>query len=142
MEQRKYNVTLEGRPWVGTEADERSAELPVTLQFVEGRFHASEGDWLAMLAALLEQCGAAAAVRIGDPAVWREAVRVVGLEQRRALTDTSEPVMGRDILAGMPFNDDPTLGEISPRLPPNPNLPSFLDAERRRRPGGDDDPND
>ena len=122
MEQRKYNVTLQGLPWLGPESN--------------------EGDKLAMLAALIEHCGAAAAVRIGDLAVWREAVRVVDMEQRAAFVATSEPVMGRDILAAMPFNDDPTLGEISPTLPPNPHLPPLFDAARKRRLGGDDDSTD
>jgi hypothetical protein len=62
-----------------------------------------------MLAALLEQCGAAAAVQIGDLEVWREAVRVVGRQRRQALAAASGPVMGR-ILESMPFNDDPRAG--------------------------------
>lgn len=38
----------------------------------------------------------------------------------------SAPVLGSEILAGMPFNDDPLLGEIAPTRLPNANLPKHL----------------
>lgn len=47
-------------------------------------------------------------------------------EQRQPLATESAPVMGSEILAGMPFNDDPTLGEIAVAPLPNPNLPASL----------------
>ncbi len=142
MKQRKYNVTLAGRPWSGAEAQERYAALPLKLALIDGRLYFTQDDRLEMLAALLEHCGAAAAVRMGDPAVWHEAVRGIGSDQTQPVAAAEAPVMGRDVLAGMPFSDDPNLGEISPAPLPNPNLPSFLHARRTLSPEDADDSTD
>jgi hypothetical protein len=39
-----------------------------------GKFFASDEERLTMLALLLENVGTGAAVRLGDPAVWRKAI--------------------------------------------------------------------
>jgi len=61
----------------------------------------------------------------GEDAFFRE-------DQRQPLAAEGGPVMGSDLLARMPFNDDPTLGEIAPAPLPNPNLPASLDAHLGR----------
>ena len=126
MKQRKYNVTLAGRPWSGAEAQERYAELPLKPELIDGRLYFTQDERLEMLAALLEHCGAAAAVRIGDPDVWREAVRVAGRDHPEPPAVEGTPVLGSDLLESMPFNDDPSLGELTPTGLPNPGLPKSL----------------
>ena len=78
MEKHVYNVTLGGRAWSPAEMEARHDELPFKAELIHGKLYWTESQRLTMLAALLEHCGATAAVRIGDPDVWREAVR--GLE--------------------------------------------------------------
>jgi hypothetical protein len=78
MEQHAYDVTLTGRAWSPAEWETRHSELPFKPELIRGKLYWTERERLTMLAALLEHCGAAAAVRIGDPNVWREAVQ--GLE--------------------------------------------------------------
>ena len=132
MKQRKYNVTLAGRPWTGVEAQERYAELPLKPTLVDGRLYITHDERLEMLAALLEHCGAAAAVQIGDPEVWREAVRAVSSGQLQPFGEEKAPVMGSEVLAIMPFNDDPSLGELTPIGLPYPGLPKSLGDTLRR----------
>ena len=132
MKQRKYNVTLAGRPWNGAEAQERYAELPLKPTLIDGRLYFTQDERLEMLAALLEHCGAAAAVRIGDPDVWKEAVRAVGSDKLQPLAAEKAPVSGSEVLASMPFNDDPSLGELTPIGLPYPGLPKSLGDTLRR----------
>lgn len=77
MEKPTYHVTLTGRAWSSAEMEARHGELPYKPELIRGKLYWTEGERLTMLAALLEHCGAAAAVRIGDPDVWREAVRAL-----------------------------------------------------------------
>lgn len=71
----KYEITLEGRAWGPDEALARHDELPQKIEMVRGKLFLSDAERIVVMAALLEQMGAAAAVRIGDPDVWRSAVR-------------------------------------------------------------------
>jgi len=77
MTQSSYNVTLEGRAWSSDEARARHDELPFKPELIRGKLYWTESERLTMLAALLEHCGAAAAVRIGNAEVWREAIRAL-----------------------------------------------------------------
>jgi hypothetical protein len=77
MEKNAYDVTLAGRAWSSAEMQARHSELPYKPELIHGKLYWTEGERLTMLAALLEHCGAAAAVRIGDPNVWRDAVRAL-----------------------------------------------------------------
>ena len=77
MEQHAYDVTLTGRAWSPAEWEARHNELPFKPELIRGKLYWTERERLTMLAALLEHCGAAAAVRIGDPNVWREAVQAL-----------------------------------------------------------------
>lgn len=62
----RWDIRRTGRAWSGVEARERWALTAERIEMIEGR--------LNMLALLLENVGADAAVRLGDPEVWREAV--------------------------------------------------------------------
>ncbi len=77
MEPHVYDVTLTGRAWSPAEWEARHMALPFKPELIRGKLYWTEGERLIMLAALLEHCGAAAAVRIGDPNVWREAVQAL-----------------------------------------------------------------
>jgi hypothetical protein len=48
--------------------------VPEKLELLDGKIFMSEEQRITMLGWLLEQLGADAAVRLGDPEVWREAV--------------------------------------------------------------------
>lgn len=70
----EWNIGLEGRAWAGSEARQRHDLLPAALEMIGGKLLRSEEERLVLLAALLENVGAARAVGIGDPQVWRAAV--------------------------------------------------------------------
>lgn len=72
---KKYDIRLDGRAWEKDEAFTRHAELPTKLELVHGRLFWSDEDCLLVLAALIENLGTAAAVRLGDPEAWKAAVR-------------------------------------------------------------------
>ena len=69
-----WDVRREGRAWRGDEVRERYYMSPAKIELIDGKLFWSERDRLTMLALLLENVGADAAVRIGDPNVWREAI--------------------------------------------------------------------
>jgi hypothetical protein len=52
----------------------RYQRTPEKIEMVKGRLFWSDEDRLTMLGLLLENVGADAAVRLGDPAVWKAAV--------------------------------------------------------------------
>ena len=70
-----YDVGLHGRAWEPPEAFVRHRELPQKVEMVRGKLFWSDEDRLLVLAALLEQMGAETAVRIGEPEIWRSAIR-------------------------------------------------------------------
>jgi hypothetical protein len=73
-----WNIRREGRAWqTQDEIDDKYFSAPGKNELIEGKFYWSEADRLTMLGLLLEQCGADAAVRFGDPNVWREAVKAL-----------------------------------------------------------------
>jgi hypothetical protein len=71
-----HDIPLEGRtrPWTVEEFTIRLHGLPEKLELIGGRLYASEEELLIFLGFLLEEVGAARAVRLGDPDVWRRAV--------------------------------------------------------------------
>jgi hypothetical protein len=69
-----WDIRRQGRAWHGDEARERWALTPERFEMADGKLFFSEADRLALLALLLENVGADAAVRLGDPLVWMEAV--------------------------------------------------------------------
>jgi hypothetical protein len=68
-----WNLRRRGRHW-RKEAMRRWQLTPETLQMVDGQLLWSREDRLLMLGMLLENVGVDAAVRLGDPKVWRDAV--------------------------------------------------------------------
>jgi hypothetical protein len=69
-----WDIRREGRAWRGGEAMARFQLAPEKIEMIEGRLFWSDEDRLAMLGLLLENLGADAAVRLGDPSVWKAAV--------------------------------------------------------------------
>lgn len=69
-----WDIRPEGRAWTGDEAMARYALTPEKIEMVEGRLLWDDEERLALLGLLLENVGADAAVRLGDPAVWRNAI--------------------------------------------------------------------
>ena len=68
-------ITLEGRqePWTVEEYLARLEPVP-KLELLDGRLYGAKEQAVAMLAVLLEEVGAARAVRLGSPEVWCRAV--------------------------------------------------------------------
>ena len=69
-----WDVRRQGRAWRSDEVRDRYYMSPAKIELIEGKLFWSERDRLTMLALLLENVGADAAVRIGDPNVWRAAI--------------------------------------------------------------------
>jgi len=64
----------EGRAWEDDEAGERWQLTPEKFEMDDGRLFFDDEQRLLLLGLLLENVGADAAVRLGDPSVWRAAV--------------------------------------------------------------------
>lgn len=77
----EWNVEAQGRAWNGDEAWSRYELTPHKIEMIDGKLFWSDETRLLMLGLLLENCGADAAVRFGNPEVWREAVARLGDEQ-------------------------------------------------------------
>ena len=69
-----WDIRREGRAWAGDEAMERLDLTPEKFEMIEGRLFWDEEDRLLLIGLLLENVGVDAAVRLGDPDVWRAAV--------------------------------------------------------------------
>jgi hypothetical protein len=69
----RWDIRREGRAW-GQEAAERFALTPEKFEMSGGKLFWDDEERLTLLGLLLENVGADAAVRLGDPNVWREAV--------------------------------------------------------------------
>ena len=68
-----WDIRREGHAWRGNALD-RYARAPEKIELIDGKLFWSDEERLTMLALLLENVGADAAVRLGDPEVWRAAV--------------------------------------------------------------------
>ena len=69
-----WDIGLQGRAWRGGEALAKLYQLPEKLEMIEGRLFWDEDERLRMLAALLENVGLVAAVRLASLDLWREAI--------------------------------------------------------------------
>jgi hypothetical protein len=69
-----WDIRQEGRAWGDDEADARWALTPEKFEMWEGRLFFDEEERILLLGLLLENVGADAAVRLGDPETWRRAV--------------------------------------------------------------------
>ena len=68
-----WDIRREGRSWTADEALERFERTPEKIEMLDGKLFWDDEQRLAMLGLLLENLGADVAVRLGNPAVWREA---------------------------------------------------------------------
>ena len=69
-----WKVEVQGRTWSQDEARPRYDLAPDKIELGYGKLFFTDKERLRMLGLLLENCGAEAAVRFGDPDVWRRAV--------------------------------------------------------------------
>ena len=74
MSEINWDIRRQGRAWKGPEARARYQLSPEKIELIEGKLFWTEEDRLRMVGLLLENVGADAAVRMGNPAVWREAI--------------------------------------------------------------------
>lgn len=72
--EKPWDIQREGRRWSVDDALGRFEMTPGKFEMSDGRLFWSEDERLTLLALLLENVGADAAVRLGDPDVWRAAV--------------------------------------------------------------------
>jgi hypothetical protein len=69
-----WDIRREGRAWRAGEAMARYELTPEKIEMIDGRLFWTEEERVAMLGLLLENVGIDRAIRLGNPAVWREAV--------------------------------------------------------------------
>lgn len=71
-----YRVALQPRTrrWTVKEFRSRLHELPEKLELLDGELELTDRELAALLGLALELNGAARAIRMGDPEVWRRAV--------------------------------------------------------------------
>ena len=69
-----WDIQREGRAWRAGEGLERYALTPEKIELIDGKLLWDDEARLNLLGLLLENVGVDAAVRLGDPAVWREAI--------------------------------------------------------------------
>jgi hypothetical protein len=75
MPEVQWRIEQGARVWDPDEASARWELTPERLEMNGGKLFWSDAQRLTLLALLLENVGADAAVRLGDPEVWRAAVR-------------------------------------------------------------------
>jgi hypothetical protein len=72
-----WDIRREGRAWIGDEGLARFQLTPEKFEMWQGKLFFSEAERMTMLGLLLENVGADRAVRLGNPEVWRSAVRTL-----------------------------------------------------------------
>ena len=71
----EFNIQRQGRKWNRTEIEQKYRKLcPEKIELIEGRMFWTDEQRLNMLALLLENVGMDAAVSLGDPALWKQAI--------------------------------------------------------------------
>lgn len=69
-----WRIDREGRAWSPDEIRSRKELRPEKLEIWEGKLLMDDEQRIDLLGLLLENLGADQAVRLGNPAVWREAI--------------------------------------------------------------------
>lgn len=69
-------IGLEGQRWTVDEWDALGHMLPEKFELIDGKLFWSERERVGMLAAMLEQMGLVAAVRLAPKELWLEALRL------------------------------------------------------------------
>lgn len=71
----KFNIQRQGRKWSRPEIEQKYYKLcPEKIELIEGKMFWTDEERLNMLALLLENVGIDAAVGLGDPAIWKQAI--------------------------------------------------------------------
>ena len=70
-------IGLEGARWTVDDWYALGPMLPEKFELIEGKLFWSERERVGMLAAMLEQMGLVAAVRLAPKELWLEALRIV-----------------------------------------------------------------
>jgi hypothetical protein len=73
-----WDIRRQGRAWNADEAMARYELTPEKFEMDRGKLFWDDTQRLTLLALLLENVGVDQAVRLGDPEVWRAAVRELG----------------------------------------------------------------
>jgi len=74
----RWDIRRAGRAWSKDEAMGRYELTPEKFEMINGKLFWDDAERVTLLALLLENVGADQAVRLGDPEVWRAAVRDLG----------------------------------------------------------------
>lgn len=70
-----FNIQRQGRKWKRSEIEQKYHKLcPEKIELVEGMLFWTDEERLNMLALLLENVGMDAAVRLGNPKLWKQAI--------------------------------------------------------------------
>jgi hypothetical protein len=78
-----FNIQRRGRKWSRAEIEQKYHELcPEKIELSEGKMFWTDEQRLNMLALLLENVGMDAAVSLGDPKLWKQAI-----EERLKVTE-------------------------------------------------------
>ncbi len=71
-----FDIRRRGRKWTGREVDEKYFKLcPEKIELNDGKLFWTDEERLNMLAMLLENVGMDAAVSLGDPDLWQQAIQ-------------------------------------------------------------------
>jgi hypothetical protein len=70
----KWKIHRAGRRWNDDEFFDRYNSAPGRLESMDHKLCCTDEERINLLGMLLENMGADAAVRLGDPAVWRAAI--------------------------------------------------------------------
>ena len=71
----RWNIGRQGRSWTGEEARARWELTPEKFEMDRGKLFWDDTERLTLIAMLLENVGVDRVVRLGDPDVWRAALR-------------------------------------------------------------------
>ena len=77
MNDSDWDILRTGRAWRQEEAHERFQLTPEKLEMYKGKLLWDDQERVALLGLLLENLGADRAVRLGNPDVWRAAVKAL-----------------------------------------------------------------
>lgn len=80
MSEIKWDIRRKGRAWGNDEARQKWELTPEKIEMHEGKLFWSDEERLNMLAMLLENVGIDRAVRLGNPKLWRKAIKELKTE--------------------------------------------------------------
>lgn len=79
MNEGNWDISLRGRAWTKDEAFARHSLISekCRIEMIGGKLLWDDEDRVTLLALLLENVGALRATKLGDPAVWRDAIKAL-----------------------------------------------------------------